>query len=130
MTKPHSIWTHNCCKCNQPLMFTNDQFTGFAYHPSCAPSVDQEVNELGLIALFQGRSAADRVRDLLQELAAARLAGKVDGLEEAANWCGRQASALFKLSRENEKRLAFVEAHNAIRVKITELKATTTQETK
>lgn len=32
----------------------------------------------------------------------------------AAQWCGRQASALYRLKRENEKREAFVEAHNSI----------------
>ena len=37
------------------------------------------------------------------------------GLEDAANWCGRQASALYKLHRESPKREAFAEAHSAIR---------------
>lgn len=40
--------------------------------------------------------------------------GRRAGLKDAARWCGRQASALKRLGREDEKRKAFVEAHNTI----------------
>ena len=51
---------------------------------------------------------------LTQERDAAREQGLREGLERAANWCGRQASALAKLDREPEKHAAFAEARNAI----------------